>query len=114
MWKDPYDEYAQYEHNRTLSFALASMMYDPWTHAVLYHRVPGSGLELLGGGLGGPAHEDEGPLRAAAGGVEQRLQIHLSGDRPHPPQDHPAGEVLQGRGDRVLPLGEIHRHQVEG
>lgn len=50
MWKDPYDEYAQYEHNRTLSFALASMMYDPWTHAVLYHRVPGSGLELLGGG----------------------------------------------------------------
>ena len=44
--------------------------------------------------------------RAAAGGVEQRLQIHLSGDRPHPPQDHPAGEVLQGRGDRVLPLGK--------
>lgn len=48
--KNPFDEYAQYEHNCTLSFALASMMYDPWTHAVLYQRVPGSGLQLLGGG----------------------------------------------------------------
>ena len=38
MWKDPYDEYAQYERNRTLSFALASMMYDPWTR--------GAGLKL--------------------------------------------------------------------
>lgn len=45
-----YDEYAQYNHNCTLSFALASMMYDPWTHVVVYERVPGFGLQLLGGG----------------------------------------------------------------
>ena len=44
------DEYAQYEKNCTLSFALASMMYDPWTHIVVCERVPGKGLYVVGGG----------------------------------------------------------------
>lgn len=44
------DEYAQYEKNCTLSFALASMMYDPWTHIVVCERFLGVGLQVVGGG----------------------------------------------------------------
>lgn len=43
-------EYAQYEKNCTLSFALASMGFEEYTHIVVLERVPGHGLQLLGGG----------------------------------------------------------------
>lgn len=43
-------DYAQYERNSTLSFALASMMFEPYTHVVVLRRIPGEGVSLLGGG----------------------------------------------------------------
>lgn len=43
-------EYAQYERNCTLSFALASMGFEEYTHIVVLQRFPGQGLQLLGGG----------------------------------------------------------------
>ncbi len=43
-------ELQQYERNNQLSFALASMAFEEYTHIVVLHRVPGQGLQLLGGG----------------------------------------------------------------
>lgn len=43
-------EYAQYEKNNMLSFALASMVFEEYTHIVVLQRFPGQGLQLLGGG----------------------------------------------------------------
>lgn len=43
-------DYLQYERNCTLSFALASMMFEPWTHMVVLRRVPGRPPVILGGG----------------------------------------------------------------
>ena len=43
-------DYDQYEKNNQLSFALASMMFDRFTHIVVRRRRPGHGVIYLGGG----------------------------------------------------------------
>lgn len=43
-------DYSQYEKNKKLSFALASMMFEPYTHIIVSRRVPGKGLQVVGGG----------------------------------------------------------------
>lgn len=46
--KDP--DYSQYEKNNLLSFAVASMMFEQYTHVIVRRRRPGHGVEYLGGG----------------------------------------------------------------
>lgn len=44
------NEYDQYEKNNLLSFALASMQFEKYTHVVVRRRRPGHGVIYLGGG----------------------------------------------------------------
>lgn len=43
-------DYSQYEKNNTLAFALASMMFEKYTHILIRRRKPGRRTEHLGGG----------------------------------------------------------------
>lgn len=43
-------DYSQYEKNNLLSFAVASMMFEQYTHVTVRRRKPGHGVEYLGGG----------------------------------------------------------------
>lgn len=45
-----YPDYSQYEKNNTVSFALASMMFEQYTHITVRRRKAGHGIEYLGGG----------------------------------------------------------------
>lgn len=43
-------DYAQYERNNKLSFAIASMAFDGYTHIVLRKRLSDGSLGMLAGG----------------------------------------------------------------
>lgn len=44
------NDYSQYDKNNKLSFALASMMFEKYTHITVRRRAPQGGIEFLGGG----------------------------------------------------------------
>lgn len=43
-------DYSQYDKNNKLSFAVASMMFEKFTHITVRRRAPKGGIEYLGGG----------------------------------------------------------------
>ncbi|AXF52328.1 MAG: hypothetical protein [Inoviridae sp.] len=44
------NDYSQWDKNNTLAFALASMMFDRYTHVLVRRQIPGKGYEHIGGG----------------------------------------------------------------
>lgn len=44
------NDYSQWDKNNRLGFALASMMFDTYTHVLVRRRTPGKGYEHIAGG----------------------------------------------------------------
>lgn len=74
------NDYAQYDRNCKLSFALASMAFEPYTHVIVRQRLPGEGLQTIGGGYVSDLLSRFGDLQVESSYIthEGLLQITVS------------------------------------
>lgn len=59
-------DFAQHDNNCTLEFALRSMMFESYTHIVVRRRMPGHGMQPIGGGSPSSVIRRFGSLQVAS------------------------------------------------